>query len=155
MTRSKAWVTAALGSCLCNCSGATSTEAEEQKLMQTSREWSKVAASGNIDAVLSYFDDSAVMISEGQPPVRGKQAIRQYLAQTSKIPGFKIRWDPQEAKVSGDMGYLLERTSVTMNGPQGTPSTQQMQALTIWKKQSDGSWKNVIDMSTSAAPPRP
>ena len=155
MTRSMVWVTAVLASCLCNCSGETSTKAEEQKLMQTSREWSKVAGSGNMDAVLGYFDDGAVMISEGQPPIRGKQAIQQYLAETSKIPGFKIEWDPQEAHVSGDMGYLIERTKVTMNGPQGTPVTQEMQALTVWKKQTDGSWKNVIDMSTSAAPPRP
>jgi uncharacterized protein (TIGR02246 family) len=120
--------------------------------MQTSREWSKVAASGNINAILGYFDDNAVMISEGQPPVRGKQAIREYLTETVKIPGFKIKWEPQEAKVSGDMGYLIEKTSVTMTGPRGTPVTQHLQALTVWRKQPDGSWKNVVDMSASAAP---
>ena len=123
--------------------------------MQTSREWSKAAATGNMDAVLAYFGEDAVMISEGQPPVRGKQAIRDYLAATSKIPGFRIEWEPQEAQVSGDLGYLIERTRVTMNGPQGTPVTQNLQALTVWRKQSDGSWKNVVDMTASAAPPRP
>jgi uncharacterized protein (TIGR02246 family) len=154
MTRSMVFVTAVLASYICSCSGKTSTDAEEQKLMQTSREWSKVAGSGNMDGVLGYFDDSAVVISESQPPIRGKQAIQRYLAETSKIPGFKIEWEPQEAKVSGDMGYLIERTKITMNSPQGAPVTQEMQALTVWKKQTDGSWKNVIDMSTSAAPPR-
>jgi len=154
MTKSKLWPAAILASCLCNCSGATSPQADADKLMQTSREWSKVAASGNMDAVLGYFDDNAVMISEGQPAVRGKQAIREYLEETAKVPGFKIEWDPQEAKVSGDMGYLIERTSVTMTGPQGSPVTQQLQGLTVWRKQANGSWKNVVDMSTSAAPPR-
>lgn len=151
MTRSKLWRTALLASCLCSCSAATS-QADADNLMQTSREWSKVAASGNINAILGYFDDNAVMISEGQPPVRGKQAIREYLTETVKIPGFKIKWEPQEAKVSGDMGYLIEKTSVTMTGPQGTPMTQQLQALTVWRKHPDGSWKNVVDMSASAAP---
>ena len=155
MTRSKVWPAAILVFCLCSCSGAPSTEAEAEKLMQTSRDWSKVAASGDLDAVLGYFDDGAVMISEGQPPVRGKRAIREYIAETSKIPGFKIEWEPQEAKGSGDMGYLIERTRVTMTGPQGTPLTQQMQGLTVWRKQADGSWKDVVDMSASAAPARP
>jgi uncharacterized protein (TIGR02246 family) len=155
MSRLKTWTAAALASCLCSCSAATSAEEEAAELMQTSREWSKAAAAGNTDAVLAYFDDEAVMISEGQPPVRGKKAIGDYLAQTSRIPGFKIEWEPLEAKVSGDLGYIIERTKVTMNGPQGALVTQQMQALTVWRKQSDGSWKNVVDVTTSAAPPSP
>jgi len=155
MTRVKLLVAAGLASFLCNCSGATSTQGDAEKLMQTSREWSKAAATGDTDAVLGYFDDGAVMISEGQPPVRGKQAIREYLAGTSKIPGFKIEWEPREAKVSGDMGYLIEQTRLTMTGPEGTPVTREFQAVTVWRKHRDGTWKNVVDMSTSAAPRAP
>ena len=144
-----------LAAWLCSCSSGPSNAAEADKLMRTSREWSKEAAAGNMDTVLSYFDDNAVMISEGQPPVRGKKAIAEYLATTSKIPGFRIEWEPQEATVSGDLGYLIERTKVTMTGPQGTPVSQQLQALTVWRKQGNGSWKNVVDMTTSAPAPRP
>lgn len=154
MAKMKLWAAAVLAGWLCSCSPSTSNEAEAAKLMQTSREWSNVAATGNMDAVLSYFDDSAVMISGGQPPVRGKKAIAEYLATTSKIPGFKMEWEPQEATVSGDLGYLIERTKVTMTGPQGTPVSQQLQALTVWRKQADGSWKNIVDMSTPAPSPR-
>lgn len=139
---------------VCGCSAASSNGDEADKLMQTSREWSKAAASGDTAAVLSYFADDAIMISEDQPPIRGKQAIGQYLAQASQIPGFKIEWEPLEAKVSGDMGYMIERTRVTMNGPQGAPVTQQLQAVTVWRKQADGAWKNVVDVTTAAAPPR-
>jgi ketosteroid isomerase-like protein len=91
------------------------------------------------------------MMSAGQPPVRGKQAIRAHLAEATKIPGFKIRWEPLEGKVSGDMGYLLERTHMTMNRPDGTPVTDTMQAVTVWRKAPDGSWKNVVDASIPAA----
>jgi len=154
MAALRIWTAAIFAGWLCGCSATTPTGAETARLMQTSREWSKAAAAGNTEAVLAYFDESAVMISEGQPPVRGKKAIREYLAQTSMIPGFKIEWEPVEATVSGDLGYMIERTRITMNGPQGTPETQQMQALTVWRKQADGSWKNVVDMTASAAPSR-
>ena len=133
--------------------GGTDDQAEEQRLMQTSREWSQAAASGNMDAVLGYFADDAVLIGDSHPPVRGRDALRSYLDESSKIPGFKISWEPIEAEVSGDMGYLIERTQVTMNGPDGQPVTQNLQAVTIWRKQPDGSWKNVVDMSTPAPAP--
>ncbi len=132
----------AIGGCMQN--PDTSKESLEQ-LMQTSREWSQAAQAGDMDKVASYFADDAVMISSGQQPVRGKQAIRANLAETSKIPGFTIRWEPLEGKVSQDMGYLLERTHMTMTGPNGTPVTQTLQAVTVWRKMEDGSWKNVVD----------
>jgi ketosteroid isomerase-like protein len=67
----------------------------------------------------------------------------------NKVPGFAISWEPLEARISdgGDMGYLIERTTLTMNGPDGKPVTQHFRAVTIWKKQADGSWKNVVDIS--------
>lgn len=135
--------------------GGGKDAAEADRLMQTSREWSKAAESGDMDKVLEYFAEDAVMISGEQPPVRGRAALRGFLAETSKIPGFRISWEPLEAHVSGDMGYMLERTTMSMAGPDGTPITQRLQAVTIWRRQPDGSWKNVVDMSTPAAPAAP
>jgi uncharacterized protein (TIGR02246 family) len=122
-----------------------------QQLMQTSREWSKAAEAGDMNAVAGFFTDDAVMISSGEQPVRGRQAIQKYLAEASQTPGFKIRWEPIEGRVSGDMGYLLERTQITMTGPQGAPVTQTLQAVTVWRKTPDGSWRNVVDASLPAA----
>ena len=132
---------------LLGCQQGPAAEESAEALMQTSREWSKVAESGDMEKVAAYFADDALMMSPGQQPVRGKQAIRGYLAEASKIPGFKIRWEPLEGKVSGDMGYLIERTHMTMTGPEGTPVTDTMQAVTVWRKAADGSWKNVVDAS--------
>jgi uncharacterized protein (TIGR02246 family) len=143
---------AALSACFQNQPENPSAEAVE--LMQTSREWSKAAATGDMNAVLSYFADDAILIQEGQSPVRGKKALRAYLLQTSKIPGFRISWEPLEAQVSGKMGYIIERTQVTFKGPQGLPVRQQLQAVTVWRKQADDKWRNVIDVTVSAAPAR-
>lgn len=154
MTIIKLCAAVVLAGALCSCSPRTSDQAGVAKLMQTSRDWSKVAASGDMNAALTYFADDAVMMAERQPPVRGKAAIRDYLAASSNIPGFRIEWEPLEGKVSGDLGYLIERTKVTMGGPQGKPVVLNQQALTVWRKQADGTWKNVVDMTTSEAPRR-
>ena len=140
-------VIAAAATAVVGCSRAPAGEESAEALMQTSREWSEAAESGDMEKVASYFADEAIIVPAGEKPVRGKQAIRAYLAEASKIPGFKIRWEPIEGEVSGDMGYLLERTHLTMDGPEGTPVTETMQAVTVWRKAADGSWKNVIDAS--------
>jgi ketosteroid isomerase-like protein len=120
--------------------------------METSRAWSRAAAGDNIEAILDYWADDALVISPGMPPLRGKPAIRTYLEQSRKAPGFRIGWEPREASLSagGDMGYLVEDTKVSLNGPDGRPVTQHYRGLTIWRKQADGAWKNVVDISNAA-----
>lgn len=126
-------------------------EAEEQRLMELSREWSDVAAGDDVDALMSYWADDAVMMPPGQPPLRGKEAIREFVSATGDIPGFSITWEPLVAHVSesGDMGYMLERNQMTMPDSTGALVTQYNKVVTVWEKQEDGTWKNVVDMWNS------
>jgi uncharacterized protein (TIGR02246 family) len=128
-------------------------KAEGEKVMQLSREWSQVAASGNVDKTVSYWANDAYMVSAGQPPLRGKAAIRQMVEESFKMPGFRISWEPQSVEVSenGDMAYIIENSQVSYLDSAGKPVTQYSKAVSIWKKQSDGTWKNVVDISTPDA----
>jgi ketosteroid isomerase-like protein len=140
------------------CGPKVDTKQEEQKLMETSRAWSRAAQGGDVDATLAYWSDDAVVIQPGQEVARGRESQRRMIEGMKKLPGFRISWEPLEARISdgGDMGYLIERNTVTMNGPDGRPVTQHYRAVTIWRKQSDGSWKNVVDISNAgpeASPP--
>lgn len=123
-------------------------EAEAAELMRISREWSDVAATGDVDAILAGWAENAVIMAPGQPPIRGKQAIRAYIESTGSIPGFSIRWEPLEAHVSasGDMAYLIERNQFTWQDSTGAQVTESNKVVTVWQKQADGTWKNVIDM---------
>ena len=87
-------------------------------------------------------------MSPGEPALKGKQAIRGMIEGTSKIPGFKISWEPLSVVVSksGDMAYMIEQNQITVNDSLGNPITQYNKAVTIWRKEADGSWKNVVDM---------
>lgn len=131
------------------------TSDESEKLMQTSREWSASAGTRDADKTLSYWADDAIVIQPYHPVMSGKNAIRQMVESGFKDSAFKIQWDPEKAVISenGDMGYLIENSSVTMSDSTGTPKTEYTKSVTIWKKQKDGTWKNVIDVMTPALPP--
>jgi len=130
------------------CNQKTDSKAEGEKLMQVSREWSKTAASRDIEKTMSYWADDAILISAGEPLRSGKKAIRQMVEESLANPGFQISWEPQKAEVSesGDMGYLTEITTITVNDSVGKPLAMKYNSLTIWKKQADGTWKNVVDV---------
>ena len=140
-----------IATCLANCSARRDASADGQQLMQTSREWSRAAATGNVDAIVDYWAQDAAVMMPGLPTFRGRRAIRAYVEQSVKTPGFRISWEPLEAHISksGDMGYLLERSSVTMPEANGKLTTQQFRGVTIWTKGADGKWRNVVDASNA------
>ena len=127
------------------------TSAEGEKVMQTSRDWAKAAAAADIEKTLSYWTDDAVLMSPGQPTLNGKKQIRQMVEGSFKMPGFKISWEPQSVQVSpdGDMAYLIEKSQITMKDSTGKSVTQHLNGVTIWRKQSDGSWKDAVDIGSN------
>jgi hypothetical protein len=63
---------------------------EEAKLLRRDSEWAEAASSGkDIEKILSYWTDDALLIFPGQPILEGKAAIRPYVASSLDTPGFK------------------------------------------------------------------
>lgn len=124
------------------------TKAEGEKIMDLSREWSRSASTDSIEQTLSYWAEDAMILSPGQPAIKGKAAIRDMVEGMSKIPGFRISWEPLSVFVSesGDLAYLVEQNQITINDSTGKAVTEYNKGVTIWKKQADGSWKNVVDI---------
>ena len=58
--------------------------------MQLSKEWSQAASAGDVDKIVSYWADDAVIISAGQPVLNGKQAIRKMVEESYKMLGSFI-----------------------------------------------------------------
>jgi uncharacterized protein (TIGR02246 family) len=125
-------------------------KAEGEKVMQLSKEWSQAASTGDVEKIVSYWADDAIVMSAGQPVFSGKPAIRKMVEESYKMPGFRISWQPQRVVVSesGDMAYLMENSQISFTDSTGKPVTMNNKAVSIWRKQVDGSWKNAVDIST-------
>ncbi len=133
---------------ICCQSPKVDQKAEAEKLMELSREWAKTAGTGDTEKILNYWATDAIVMNPGQPSLRGHEAIRQMLVASSKIPGFAISWEPKEAYVSesGDIGYVIANNYLTMKDSLGNTKTTFNKGVEIWKKQIDGSWKNIVDI---------
>jgi uncharacterized protein (TIGR02246 family) len=130
----------------CSSESKIDTAAEGEKIMQLSREWSTVAATNDVEKILSYWADDAVLMFPGAPEVRGKENIRIMVEANAKMPGFAVSWEPLEAHVSDDgkMAYLFERNKMTMTDSLGNTRTSFSRGISVWRN-IDGQWKNVAE----------
>ena len=123
-------------------------KAEEQKLMELSREWAKAAQGGTTEEITSYWSENAVLMTPDQGKLVGKEQLTAMVDASMDIPGFEIGWEPQEARVakSGDLGYVIAHKYVKVPDEAGVVNTFYFIEVGIWEKQNDGNWKNTIDI---------
>ncbi len=124
------------------------SEAERASLMQVSRDWARAAADRDVDLIVSFWADDAVVLPPDQPTVAGKKAIREYIRQSLAMPGFSITWEPEQAFIAagGRLGYMVERNRVTFLDESGKLRTQGGKAVTVWAKNFLDKWKRAVDI---------
>jgi len=143
----------ALVGCASKTAAPFDPQAESAALMQRDVEWANLATAGkDIEKVLSYWTDDAVVMEPGQPAVVGKAAIRSYITQSYATPGFKIHWVSQKPVFSpdGKMAYMRGTDEMTVPGPKGSPMTLHLQGYSIWRKDADGQWRCSVDIANEA-----
>ena len=129
--------------------------AEEQKLLKRDAEWADLATAGrDVDKVVAYWTDDAVLMPPGQPAVVGKTALRAFVEGSFKVPGFKIHWVSSKPVFSpdGKMAYMQATEELTAPGPDGALVTRSMHGVSIWRVDTDGQWRCTMDISNDAAP---
>ena len=122
---------------------------EKEELLRRDGEWSQVASEGrDVERILSYWTDDAIVLPPGLPAIIGKAALRQYVEDSLQIPGFKISWTSTDATVSadGDLAYVFSRNAVTFKGPDGKLVTTEGRAVTVWRREPDHEWRCVVDI---------
>ena len=98
--------------------------------------------------VASYYAPDAVLATPGRPAVRGSEAVFKAIRNDMADANFKLSVSDGKTDVaaSGDLAYRRVSLTVTYTNPQ----TKQVEnaaatALTVFRKQADGSWKVVED----------
>ncbi len=124
-------------------------DTEGNRLLARDAEWARTASEGrDIERILSYWTDDAVVLAPGLPAVVGKAALREYVQTSMRIPGFQISWESSDVTFSpdGKLAYMFARNAVRMNASDGSPATTKGRGITIWRRESDRQWRCVVDI---------
>ena len=123
---------------------------EQTRLLRGDAEWADLASVGkDVDKIVSYWSDDAVLIFLGQPVLEGKPAIRAYVEASLKTPGFKIHWASEKPVFSpdGKLAYMRGTDELTVPGPDGTTTTLHLRGISVWRRDADEQWRCVVDIS--------
>ena len=84
------------------------SKTEGEKLLRRDAEWADLATAGkDVEKVVSYWTEDAVLVFPGQPVFEGKAAIRAYVTASFNTPGFKIHWVSQKPVFSPDGKFRI------------------------------------------------
>ena len=133
----------------------TDVAAVEKNLRAIETQWNADYNSRNVDAIMGHYAEDAAIANPGAPLVAASDSRRAAITQFVSDPNLKISFASDRVQIakSGDLAYT--RGHFTLQGTD--PATKQPRTdtgnyLTVWKKQSDGSWKAVEDFITPGGP---
>jgi ketosteroid isomerase-like protein len=134
----------------CTKSNIENTEKLKQEILNADVSMSDLAVKeGFYRALNQYASDEFVKLSDGKFPVIGKKAFEEIYKDKS---GSKtLSWVPVKADVaqSGELGYTWGNWKMTL-----IDTTLYGNYFTVWKKQSDNSWKMALDGGNSTPVPK-
>jgi len=106
----------------------------------------------DLEALVSHYADDADFIAPGTKPASGMTEIRRLYAEGLNDPNFNITFaaDKVDVAQAGDMATSRGRFEETFTDPDSkAPVKVSGSFLTVYRKQSDGSWKAVQDWAVA------
>jgi len=127
---------------------AVDMDANAKALAQLDDDWSKAAATRDVDRVASFYAEDAIAYPPNAPMAIGRGAAKQVWASYFADSTFSISWKTLHAEVSksGELGFTAGTYEVSFTDPDGKQVNEKGKYLCTWKKQSDGTWKASHDM---------
>ena len=116
----------------------------KQEILESEENFAKMVQNEGIhNAFVAYAADDAVLM-RNNTVIKGKKAIDEHY---KGVDTKSLTWtaDFIEVSSSGDLGYTYGTYHYTFNDSLGNEQVDTGIFHTVWKRQSDGSWKFVWD----------
>src|SRR5689334_22748436 len=112
--------------------------ADEAAIRDTDAQWTKAAATRDVDATVSFYSDDATVLPPNAPVAIGKKAIRDIWAALLVPDTISISWEPTKVEVakSGDLGYLTGTYEMSFKDAKGNPASEKGKMVEVFKKQA-------------------
>jgi ketosteroid isomerase-like protein len=101
-------------------------------------------AQGDLEAVLSFYEDAAVVITEPGKAARGTAELRSFFAWAMQSGSRAEQLRTQVIEADG-VALFLSRWTLHSQGVGAEVTAQTFIATTVFRKQPDGGWKALID----------
>jgi uncharacterized protein (TIGR02246 family) len=101
---------------------------------------------GDIEGVLSFYEENAVIVTEPGKTARGTAEMRAFFEQVMQT-GASARQLKTHVIEADGVALFLSRWTLTTKTAGQQDSARRFTAVTVFRKQPDGAWKALIDNS--------
>jgi ketosteroid isomerase-like protein len=99
---------------------------------------------GDLDAVLGFYDAAAVVVTEPGKLARGREELRNFFERGMRS-GTSAKQRKTHVIEADGLALFLSRWTLLRGGGNPAATSQTFVATTVFRKQSDGTWKVLID----------
>ena len=118
---------------------------------QLHQAWEKAYQDGDVDALVEFYEPDGTVFPQPGSPVTGHSAIREALVPFVALRG-QMQLRSSTVIENGDLALVYGEWSLTGGtDPDGNPVNMEGRSTEIMRRQSDGSWRDVIDDPYSQA----
>jgi len=116
--------------------------------------WLKAYNARDVERSTAFFDKQGTVLLANGPMVTGKKALAKFVASGFAMRDYKIGWRASKAGVaeSGELGFTSGAYRMSFKDAAGKTVSDKGKYLMVWKKQADGVWKALFDISNSDLP---
>ena len=112
-------------------------------------EWSKAFNANSKAGLGAFYEEGAVLIPPGSPPINGRTAIAEFLSTLfPRLKDLKLVTD-EVRPLGSDYAVEIGRSEYTAVGEDGSRSPGTDDYQVVWHKGEDGVWRYATDMFNS------
>ena len=131
--------------------------AEQAKIHDVESAWVKEVAAKDLEKSVAHYADDAVFMSPGAPAAKGKDAIHAAWKGLFDDPNSKLSFasDRVEISAGGDLATTKGSYTLRVTNPKTKKAIDDKGTyVLVFKKQADGGWKAIEDISSSEVAPQ-
>jgi len=134
------------------CAAPWAPPPDPSELIEADRLFYEDTRERGADGWAAWFEDQGRMYRE-VGYAAGREAIREAMIPTFADSSVELRWAADTAVVaaSGELGYTFGRWQLVLKTAAGDSVAGRGNYVTIWQRQSDGTWKVAADIGNPAA----
>ena len=131
----------------CSKPGPLNDSADVAAITKTANDWIRYYEAGDLERLMTLYEEDAIVALHGKPALRGKEAIRNFFAPGIGKAEVDFKIDIEEIDVHGDTAHFLSKYWLTAISPDsGEVYMDAGRSLLIYKRAADGAWKLYLDI---------
>jgi ketosteroid isomerase-like protein len=125
--------------------------AADAAVRKADAEWAAAASTAGVEAWMAHYGADVIVLLPNEQLANGKELVRRSAARFLATSHLSVAWHPTKVEMarSGELAYLAGVYELRFADARGASKSDRGRHNEIWRKQTDGSWKCIVDTWSS------